>query len=340
MVAQCRKLLAHLHEGCCGLDCCLPSSVHSFHRVSSTPTLRTLEHRAEESASSTTQIPLNSPASVDTPPGAMPPTPRPQPRAAAASDTTTNSPYASLFSRTTGIANLNLNLPRQQQQQPSHHHPRADTPTIPSYYGALHSSPDPGTVAGITLGAVGGFVLFLWLIYTCINLGNPSSGITNDTSTVVTEGTASVYTRRSSRRRRERERSAKETVEIRRSRGGRGGGGPVIVEEVSSVGGSSGMPDRVIIEETSRRRSVSRARGPPGPPPPPPMMRRVGSSEGSGSEDEVVVIEEHSPPRRQRSRIRSVERRSSGYREVDPDRFAGGDASFVEVRRSGSHHRR
>jgi len=252
----------------------------------------------------------------------MPPTPRPQPLAAAAPDNT-NNPFLSLFSRAVSIAN------QQQQQQP--HHPRADTPTIPSYYGALHSSPDPGTVAGITLGAVAGFVLFLWLIYTCVNMGNPSSG-TNDTSTVVTEGTASVYTRRSNRRRR----SAKETVEIRRS-GGRGGrgGGPVIVEEVvSSVGGSS-MPERVIIEETSRRRSVSRARGPP----PPPMMRRVGSSEG-GSEDEVVVIEEHSPPRRQRSRMRSVERRSSGYREVDPDRFAGGDASFVEVRRSGSHHRR
>jgi hypothetical protein len=71
-----------------------------------------------------------------------------------------------------------------------------------------------------------------------------------------------------------------------------------------------------------------------------PPPRRVVSSSGSGSEDddqdEVVVIEEHSPSRRRRSRVRSVERRSSGFREVDPDRFAGGDASFVEVRRSGS----
>jgi hypothetical protein len=68
----------------------------------------------------------------------------------------------------------------------------------------------------------------------------------------------------------------------------------------------------------------------------------VVSSESGGEdddEDEVVVIEEHSPPppraRRQRSRVRSVERRSGGFREVDPERFAGGDGSFVEVKRSG-----
>jgi hypothetical protein len=203
---------------------------------------------------------------------------------------------------------------------------RQQTTTIPAYYGSLNSGPDPGAVAGITLGSVAGFVLLLWLLYTCINLGNPSSS-TNETSTVVTEGTASVYTRRGNRRRASRRaasRRREEVVEVRRSRGG--GGGPVIVEEtVSSVGPSE--VDRVIIEE--RRRSVSRPRMSMPPPP-----RRV-----EDEDDEVVVIEEHSPPRRHRSRVRSVERRSSGYREVDPDRFAGGEASFVEVRRSGSHRR-
>ncbi|KAG6366490.1 hypothetical protein INS49_000667 [Diaporthe citri] len=49
------------------------------------------------------------------------------------------------------------------------------------------------------------------------------------------------------------------------------------------------------------------------------------------TEDEVVVIEEHSPPpRRHKSkshrRRSSSARRESGFREVDPDRFAGGDA--------------
>jgi hypothetical protein len=200
-----------------------------------------------------------------------------------------------------------------------------DTPTIPAHYGSLNSGPDPGTVAGITLGSVAGFVLLLWLIYTCINFGNPTIGA-NDTSTVVTEGTASVYTRRRRSKSRKRNSHRKETVEIRRS----GGGGPVIVEEMVS---SSGGPSERIIE-IERRRSVSRARGPP-----PPRRVEVESSYLGSEEDEVVVIEERGP-RRQRSRVRSVERRSGGFREVDPDRFAGGDGAFVEVRRSGSHHRR
>ncbi|KAK4032448.1 hypothetical protein C8A01DRAFT_50759 [Parachaetomium inaequale] len=225
-----------------------------------------------------------------------------------------------------------LNLPRQQ--------PPTETATIPSYYGSLTSGPDPGAVAGITLGSVAAFILLLWLVYTCINLGNPNSG-SNDTSTVVTEGTGSVYTRRNrgqrsrSRRASRRGTGHKETVEIRRG-SIHARGGPVIVEAVGP-GVSTSDVDRVIIEE--RRRSVSRHRASMPPPPP----RRVAvSSSGSGEddddEDEVVVIEEHSlpPSRRHRSRVRSVERRSSGFREVDPERFAGGDASFVEVRRSGS----
>ncbi|KAH6635305.1 hypothetical protein B0J18DRAFT_43824 [Chaetomium sp. MPI-SDFR-AT-0129] len=261
--------------------------------------------------------------------------------------------------------NNNDLLPRQDNPTPP-----IQTATIPANYGALHSGPDPGAVAGITLGAVAGFVLLLWLVYTIVNLGNPSSGTTvADTSTVVTEGTGSVYTRRrrrSSHRRgaggspvrvvsRSRSRSRShtattrryshrgkaETVEIRRGRGG--SGGPVIVEEVVTA---SSPPmaevDRVIIEERSRRRrSISRpVSGGPMPPPPRHVLSSDSESEssrGGTDENEVVVIEEHSPPRRTRrgSRVRSVER-SSGFREVDPERFAGGDAPFVDVRRSGS----
>ncbi|KAK4456741.1 hypothetical protein QBC42DRAFT_280670 [Cladorrhinum samala] len=204
------------------------------------------------------------------------------------------------------------------------------TSTIPSYYGALYDSPDPGAVAGITLGAVAGFCLLLYLIYLCINMGNTDS---------FTEGSASVVTRKSyhskstaavpvaprrhSHRHSRGDREA--TVEIRRTTSSHGPS--VVMEDVGR--------ERVIREE--RRRSVSRQ-----------PMRVVGSSVGSsGPDDEVVVIEEHSPaPRerererereRRRSRIRSVERRSSGYyREVDPDRFAGGSASEIEVRRSSS----
>jgi hypothetical protein len=239
-----------------------------------------------------------------------------------------------------GLSSSAINLALQQRQQSTD-----TTTTIPSYYGSLTSGPDPGAVAGITLGSVAAFILLLWLVYTCINLGNPNSG-SNDTSTVVTEGTGSVYTRRRqrSRSRRASRRSGghKETVEVRRgSIHARGGGGAVIVEAVgpSTTMSMSDVVDvdaggRVIIEE--RRRSVSRHRA--SMPPPPRRVAVSSSGSGSGDEDEVVVIEEHSPPpnRRHRSRVRSVERRSSGFREVDPGRFAGGDASFVEVRRSGS----
>ncbi|KAK3390923.1 hypothetical protein B0H63DRAFT_520125 [Podospora didyma] len=205
-----------------------------------------------------------------------------------------------------------LLLPRQSQPTP--------TPSIiPGYYTT--GGPEPGAVAGITLGAVGGFILLLWLIYTCINIGNPEVGESS-------VGTASVVTRKHTTSRGHRRHSHRasrgggETVEIRRTTSR----GPTVVEEV--VGGIG--VDRVIVEE--RRRSVSR-----GPPPPPRMVPR----DDYHDDDEVVVIEEHSPPppRRQRSRIRSVERRSSGYREVDPDRFAGGDMPTVEIRRSSSRRR-
>ncbi|KAK4238849.1 hypothetical protein C8A03DRAFT_43451 [Achaetomium macrosporum] len=230
-------------------------------------------------------------------------------------------------------------LPRQQStstQTSTQTATPVQTPTIPAFYGSLNSGPDPGAVAGIVLGSVAGFILLLWLLYICINGGVGGRGVssTSDTATTFTEGTASVVTRKSRRHRhreRSRERRRQETVEIRRrhsssrvrgSGGGGGGGGAVIVEEVRGVSPPPGARVERVVSTEERRRSVSR-------------VRRMPSSE-RGTEDEVVVIEERSPSR---SRYRSRERRSSGFREVDPDRFAGGDATFVEVRRSGSHRR-
>ncbi|KAK3990074.1 hypothetical protein QBC44DRAFT_369395 [Cladorrhinum sp. PSN332] len=205
------------------------------------------------------------------------------------------------------------------------------TSTIPSFYGGLDNSPEPGAVAGITLGAVAGFCLLLYLIYLCVNMGNNDS-FTEGSASVVTrksyrsrsEATSALPPRRHSHRHSRGDREAR--IEITRTTSSHGP--EVVMEEVD------GRRERVIREE--RRRSISRGV-------PPPMMRAVVNSSvgSSGQEDEVVVIEEHSPaPRereRRRSRIRSAERRSSGYyREVDPDRFAGGDADVIEVRRSGS----
>jgi hypothetical protein len=208
--------------------------------------------------------------------------------------------------------------------------PRQQITTVPSVYGQPHFGPDPGTVVGITLGSIGGFLLILYLIYTVANIGS-----SDNTSSY---GTASVVSRRTRRsepvvRRRHHHhhrspRRERETVEVRRS-----SRGPVVVEEVVSGGGrrvSGDRVERVVLEET--RRTSSRARAPP--------PRVVSESSGSETEDEVVVIEEHSPPRRHRSKRRSSSRRESGYRDIDPDRFGGGDSELRSVRRGSGSRRR
>ncbi|KAM7188199.1 hypothetical protein V8F33_010792 [Rhypophila sp. PSN 637] len=182
------------------------------------------------------------------------------------------------------------------------------TSTIPSTYGSLYSGPQPGEVVGIVLGSVAGFILILWLIYTCINMGNPSSG-TDDVSSVVTRKSRRASHRHShSHHHHARPRSA--TVEIRTTTRG-----PVIVDDVSSS-----VPDEaIIVEEAIRtRRARSTSRGPP--------IRRVGS------DDEVVVIEEASPSRHRSRRRSGSIRMSSGYREVDPEEMR-------EIRRSISRRR-
>ena len=197
------------------------------------------------------------------------------------------------------------------------------TSTIPGAYPGLNDGPDAGEVVGITLGAVGGFLLLLWLVYTCLSIGNRQD-------TISSYGTASVVTRKSRRRHSKHTHRSpsrrRETVEVRTSRTN-----PVV----------DPPPERIVMEETMRRSS-----GPvPGPPPPPmaapPPPRFVPHDD---TEDEVVVIEEHSPPpRRHKSkshrRRSSSARRESGFREVDPDRFAGGDAPLRDVRRSSRHGR-
>lgn len=51
---------------------------------------------------------------------------------------------------------------------------RQSTPSIiPTTYGNTTNSMAPGTIVGIVLGSVGGFLFLLWLIYTFANLGTP-----------------------------------------------------------------------------------------------------------------------------------------------------------------------
>ena len=73
---------------------------------------------------------------------------------------------------------------------------------IPATYTGLNAGPQPGTVVGITLGSVCGFLLILWLLYTCF--GQNASG-------------GEVIVEESVRRRSPRRRSVSvsETTEVR-----------------------------------------------------------------------------------------------------------------------------
>lgn len=223
------------------------------------------------------------------------------------------------------------------------------TSTIPGLYPGVDAGPDPGTVVGITLGSVAGFLLLLWLVYTCLSMGNRSSAVTE---TVSSYGTESVVTRKSRRRHNSRHGEYRspprrsETVEIRESHVF-----PAEPPPQPQPPPPQMHTDRVVMEESMRRTST------PQPQPPPPQMQMPPHRPPPGppprmvdDDDEVVVIEEHTPPRKHRSqrhshhshkrRSSSARReRESGYRDVDPDRFAGGETTLRDVRRSSRHGR-
>ncbi len=184
---------------------------------------------------------------------------------------------------------------------------RQVTTLVPATYGGLNAGPDPGTVVGITLGSVGGFILIVYFVYICMSFGTSDSASSYGTASVVTRKSRRSHRRGDGHRHRHGGSRQRETVEIRTS-----SRGPVVVEEIITP--ARDHVDRIVVEE--RRRSVSR---PPVVPSAPPVVL--------SDDDEVVVIEEHSPPRRHRTHRRSSasqrhERHASGFREVDPDRFA------------------
>ncbi|KAI8633338.1 hypothetical protein F5Y19DRAFT_471610 [Xylariaceae sp. FL1651] len=163
-----------------------------------------------------------------------------------------------------------------------------DVTTVPQSYGNGPFGPDAGTVVGITLGSVAGFLLLLAIIYWCINLGTGPQVIEEGS---VGGGTASVVSRHSRprphRHRRSKHSPRRETVEIRRERVV-----PVAVER----------EERIIVEEQrARSRSISR-------PPPPPR------APDHGDDDEIIVMEETTPPRRRRDSMRSQHTRRSEER--------------------------
>ena len=183
-------------------------------------------------------------------------------------------------------------LVRRQQNIPN---------LIPETYAGLNRGPPPGTVVGIVLGSVAGFLLILWIIYTCITF-NANRGVnTYEEETIVRRRSRSPRSSRRSPPRSpprspshhapSRSRSRSEVIEVSRHR---------------SPSRRETRRETVILEERSR-------------PPPPPVER----------EDDIVeVIEEHSPPRRS-----SGSRRISGYRTVDPEAYGGGNRPLRKVSR-------
>lgn len=113
--------------------------------------------------------------------------------------------------------------------------------------------------------------------------------------------------------------------------GGGGSGGAVVEERVIRRRSRSPRPRSVSRSETIEVQSRHRS---PAPPPRREVRRETIVVEETRRpapverEDDIVeVIEEHSPPRRVRSQ------RNSGYRNVDPDEYGGGDRPMRKVSR-------
>ena len=212
-----------------------------------------------------------------------------------------------LPTRTTPLSSTLASLLRRQTTVTTN-----SNPIIPATYTGLDSGPTPGTVVGIVFASVAGFLLLLWLIYTCFGLGGGVQG----SSSIVEEEVIRRHSRSPSRRapsrrsspRRSSPRSPRRTVvassvsesehvmeEVRRER-----------TRTPPPRRNSSRRETVIVEETIRRA-----------PPPAPREPR---------EDEFVeVIEEHDEPAPRRSK------KPSGFRTVDPEAFGGGDGRFKRV---------
>ena len=175
-------------------------------------------------------------------------------------------------------------------------------PIIPATYSGLGSGLQPSTIVGIVFGSVAGFLLLLWLIYTCFGLGGGPQG----RSAVVEEEVIRRRSRSPPRRPRSSTRRTAAASSISESEH--------VMEEVRSHHShhshhsppprrNSSRRETVIVEETVRR-------APP-------------------AQDEFIeVIEEHDVPAPRRSR------KSSGFKHIDPEAYGGGDGKF---RRMSGH---
>ena len=175
-------------------------------------------------------------------------------------------------------------------------------PIIPSTYSGLGEGPQPSTIVGIVFGSVAGFLLLLWLIYTCFGLGGAPAR-----SSVVEEEVIRRRSRSPPRRPRSSTRRTVVASSVSESEH--------VMEEVRSPHShhshhsppprrNSSRRETIVVEETVRRA-------------PPPQ------------EEFIEVIEEHDVPAPRRSR------KSSGFKHIDPEAYGGGDGKFRRM--SGGH---
>lgn len=117
---------------------------------------------------------------------------------------------------------------------------------IPTYYNL--DGPEPGTVAGIVLGSVAGFLLIVWLLYTLFN-GGISGGTWGGTTAMAGEEEIVVRRRRNSHgQTRSRASRRTEVREVSRSPRRSGGRSQIIVEERRGPP----RPRSIIVEERHR----------------------------------------------------------------------------------------
>ncbi|KAK3190404.1 hypothetical protein K4F52_003425 [Lecanicillium sp. MT-2017a] len=182
-------------------------------------------------------------------------------------------------------------LPRQNNN---------DDIIIPTTYSALSSSPNPGIVAGIVLGSVGGFLLILALLYSCLGwapITLPRGAVSDDLS-MRSRSVLSFRTRTTSHNKHHHHShgSHRKTRPVRATE---------MFEVRTTERTSTSRPRQAVPPQSRGSVRVETVQPPP----------RVVRDDSSSDEDEVVVIEEHSPPPRRKSH-----RQSGGSRRGDERR--------------------
>jgi hypothetical protein len=163
---------------------------------------------------------------------------------------------------------------------------RYTTVSVPASYGRLDDSPSPGTVAGIVLGSVAGFIFLLYLAYLGLGLNNKPPLDDVEVSTVsMSTTTESALGRRARRARRS------------------GGGRIEVVEEERRRRHPD--DDNIVVEESMTSAS------------------RTDEGDVVEVEEEHSSVDGPVAPGRSRSRRSRV---SGSYRTVDPYEYGGGSS--------------